>query len=1835
MALTPGLMLRSTSPATSDDSPQRGRRGRELQDETLTKDKAFRRYVAGVDRALGLFDATLQEWADYISFLSRLLKAFHTHPGGITLIPRKYLVAKRLAQCMHPSLPSGVHQKALEVCKFIFGLIGKDGLAEDLAVYLPGIASTLTFASISVRSLFLSLIEEYVLKLPTSALRPAVKALILALLPGLEEESSDEFEKTIQLLNRFKHTFGSVGLGQVFWQNLFLASITSPSRRQGVLVYLSRYLPKLSNAVPDSAASVNDEDSKSVEIAAVTIPEPGLLLRCFATGLADEQMLVQRGFLDLLVTHLPLHASLFRQHVLLDDLQLLMSAAVGVVLRRDMSLNRRLWSWFMGPEQKVKNESIPSSPDDTAPVDGRNSTVDPDMPSYYQTYGVQTLTQSLQSMIKLESRTPSTVSRPFRIGLSLMDQWEIGNSVINVVFLSLIRSLHAYQQIATSREEFGEVFRSANVFFDGVESTLIWSRMLGLVLADGKAKGDILHDLDLATFVISNFNVREEEMVVLHIPLVSLAMLENLSQVEEFKTSNASPVCDREVQCAMFHVLTRMIDMIPERAFTSKGSSSGTPTGTPTCAIKEMVKSFFDHNQDAAQASQLPIFPTMLGQHFLQLLTSMITKQMRFDTDGSDLSRSVQVLSLLLTKLPSYDGLGGSVLVRAIEERLALEAELPFAVVSSATALVTNFLVANPPNHIIQADDVLQIVPLLVRRLWTYLSFSSPQQHIETVQLLEDIQHLVWKEELVTSTILGLLVGADADLDESYHPNKEAFERFATLWSHSHKAAKALARSNGGALASRHGVRKGLTDDHQQQSTSGFSSMLSQAMISVLNVLRGPETEVYVVCRDWLQNLADLSRVFDTVIASIKKSLSSDTKDSASLDKIEAGSDLMDVLNQLVATQSRDQWVRFALQPGTTSNNHQSFKARASGTESVQTTVAKLCQEVIQKHELHGDQLTFRQILRLQRATLNLLRQLFSRSNNEPLIELQIDHLLVAQLGRSVVLEGRLLQSDLLDTLLILLTSKVNVRREREAKRDPSMEEERPEDRPKLSNTSISSRITLSTQQIDTSKLLEAPDDLLTCLLKGIANSSSRDVIHKWVQLVCESIYFYTSYIFNILMKMVETFCKQIELCFVGMKAQYEKESLVETNFETPLSHLLNGLDFVLARAHEQLLAEEDGLSTNNSPEPQQGFFGAMVSGSLSRQARNNTNNNRLTVILCFQDALNTCFNIWSWQSLNLDSSDTLASFQFASQKIRGRSRRILEHLLSAEPLESIEALAHIWVKAIAENDTIRTESLLGLVHTLEGSRPGITMPAIFNAIYSRTHPSVLVLSQKSTLSSNLTESDLVAFLSVYAQSLEDDVLEEIWKDCTTFLRDVLGNPMPHRQILIRLIHFIAILGGKMENTNFGEERKMRRELADLFIRLLTAIFTIKPQSSSREKTSVDFAGFGSDTVEQALDQNFAAVSALLEESDRLVPVITHMVSNIITPLFRSRQFPQIMTLTSLNLLLKISKIQNASKAWKKELTDSFNDPKFFSSPLSIVKDGWLQLLRQLAFIEKTLLPELLSRLNSPTAAGIMFGVGATAARLEADKKAQLNLRRICCIVLAVEYDTFATHLSMLQAKLEELFTASSISSPSSTTRTEIYMVIRALILKSSAGQMASFWPLLNTELRPAFSSIYDDNEDQTYNNYSLLQAAKLLDVLLLTNPEDFQPQEWLFVTDTVDAVYRPEDWHPTALIDEVAQAMMENAESNISTKPPLSATVMLAPPDENDHNSLRKPWLSGDQTRNITEAEIPEALLRPFFGQLSIHVYERTYSLSEPDMEACREDLLRDLFDERTLVGS
>ena len=51
------------------------------------------------------------------------------------VVPKKLTIGKRLAQCLHPALPSGVHRKALETYEIIFKIIGPKRLAKDLFLY--------------------------------------------------------------------------------------------------------------------------------------------------------------------------------------------------------------------------------------------------------------------------------------------------------------------------------------------------------------------------------------------------------------------------------------------------------------------------------------------------------------------------------------------------------------------------------------------------------------------------------------------------------------------------------------------------------------------------------------------------------------------------------------------------------------------------------------------------------------------------------------------------------------------------------------------------------------------------------------------------------------------------------------------------------------------------------------------------------------------------------------------------------------------------------------------------------------------------------------------------------------------------------------------------------------------------------------------------------------------------------------------------------------------------------------------------------------------------------------------------------------------------------------------------------------------------------------------------------------------------------------------------------------------------------------------------------------------------------------------------------------------
>ena len=373
-------------------------------------------------------------------------------------------------------------------------------------------------------------------------------------------------------------------------------------------------------------------------------------------------------------------------------------------------------------------------------------------------------------------------------------------------------------------------------------------------------------------------------------------------------------------------------------------------------------------------------------------------------------------------------------------------------------------------------------------------------------------------------------------------------------------------------------------------------------------------------------------------------------------------------------------------------------------------------------------------------------------------------------------------------------------------------------------------------------------------------------------------------------------------------------------------------------------------------------------------------------------------------------------------------------------------------------------------------------------------------------------------------------------------------------------------------------------------------------------------------------------LSKILVDSDRLTATTNTISNSVILPIFRARAFPENVNYRTLELVKGLSRIPEAAKPFKRDVGEALNDPMFFSTPLELARDGWLPILRWWVVVDKERIADLISRLPSPSTAGL-FGVGASSARLDADRKTQLNLRRIVLLILATARDTFAAQLSALQGKLVDLFNATAESSPSSRTRAEVYMVIRALLLRTSVVHLSSFWPSLNAELVDALSSAYppadiDASDDPPLPPLCLLHACKLLDTLIALGLDDFQLQEWLFIADTPDAVYRSATHYSVALADDLAEALdagVDDAAVVGSSGHPLSSD---AP------HGKRKPLLAAPFTRELAPEHILDRAVRPFLRQLSIQAFESTYGMQSIEEEACVQDLLADLFSESTTAS-
>lgn len=401
-----------------------------------------------------------------------------------------------------------MHQRSLEVYEEVFRIIGIEGLKRDLHLWSSGLFPFFQYAATASRPAVLALYDRYYLPLERDGLRPVTKALALAILPGLEEETGDFFEDVAKLLDRLAVAVDPSFLNQA----LFLAQMTNPSARVSIINYLSG---RLSTALLACKASIS-EPSSSPCLTRVIGPDGGLFIRGMAAALEDDNVLVRRGIFDLLVAVMPLGEFVAFADFSPQDRQMLVGSAVSVVLRKDLSLARRLYTWLLG-----------DSDDSSA------------QRAYFVKHGLDLVAESLTAEMTQTTTLGSTPgapsSRPFKVFIALLDKWEIGHPLSErIAYDAFVVLYRAHEHANPADVENIEVLTRS--LFDAVEPHILWSS----IYRAGRGK----RDQGLAVWLLSVCSSPDAEAMNVHLPLLLRASVLRYIDEDETDLSLASVIVE-------------------------------------------------------------------------------------------------------------------------------------------------------------------------------------------------------------------------------------------------------------------------------------------------------------------------------------------------------------------------------------------------------------------------------------------------------------------------------------------------------------------------------------------------------------------------------------------------------------------------------------------------------------------------------------------------------------------------------------------------------------------------------------------------------------------------------------------------------------------------------------------------------------------------------------------------------------------------------------------------------------------------------------------------------------------------------------------------------------------------------------------------------------------------------------------------------------------------------------------------------------------------------------------------------------------------------------------
>ncbi|KAK4703671.1 hypothetical protein P7C70_g2546, partial [Phenoliferia sp. Uapishka_3] len=1771
-----------------------------LDAKALAADPKYRKYSSLVEKTLQSFDQ-VNEWADFITFLgqlvfspkwraraealtrphlqptAKLLKCLQGYPTFL-VIPHKLTVAKRLSQCLNPALPTGVHQRALDVYTHILTTIGPIVLGIYERFYLP--------------------LQE--------SLRPATKAFILALLPGLEEETGEFFEKVAALLDRVSGTVSP----SFFFQNLWLVLVTAPNSRIPALNYLSRRLPKLESG-----------DDHEEGLTSIVGKDVGLMIRGFAAALEDSQILVQRGILDLLGSTLKIDSKAFKSTSMSDQI-LLMRAVTGVVLRRDLSLSRRLYTWLLGNSEDSETQV-----------------------AHLKEHGLALLREALKLEMDAQSSNLETLDRqrPFKIFISLLDKWEIGAPLTEVLVLDAFKALKGSLRPGDDHDE---LLMTGNMLFEIIDPFLMWKQIYGAVRDAVEGKGTI-ESIDLARFIVHTFRLHDEEVQKLHAPFVAFGILD---LIEVSTASSAFPSSSATLSSALSFTLDLLQEISPKYFEDPLPPTPSTPFSPPL------------ENGNTSTTEPPPFHLGLILSSGLYGATDMKTTSLP-ETDGRELltsgfgtaMRLVAICASSLLSDPPFEGTR-SVLLSTLSLLTALSSatqQSPSVLhlvwkpeewsdglikcLNGSKASKDNFGVHQGIVKGVLVMGALEtvrprlgknrrgLVEALASKLLEYLQPECAPCFVESVQLLWGVEALSDFRH-VESMISDRLSSPDPAV------RLPAFEAFGNLWR--------------------------FTEDAQLPGL-----VLRTPMFMMLDSLKAEDLSTRRAGEAWMRcSLKSYLRILDPLLftlldPAIKLHATALTVAGVNLpilfyrstfDQARVHHVLDDLLS--LARFGGQGFIRIAKGSFLKHTLDPAFRDRVRASElETQTYLDGLITILVRflRAEPEPELVTSLGPLNhhIHSVVAELLQVLLSRGEAEITGLKSIEAALTFRLFLCVHRSELDLQNKLLHVLHSVVHAVGGTSR-RHQKGSSELEQEVADAQPPdLTHDEMFVRV----------------------VSDAVSTQHNNAVIHHWIDFLLMTIPQFRRSLHTIVFPLVDCLVTRLRTLVLDFQRTYAAPSTPGPSSEATDAEytvLMNALErLLLIAVSEALAAAVDDESPRQAERVASeggggGLLGYMtgVLGSVEMEPSpvSEEFKTKQAALGRLRDAVNLLLFSWEVTS-SLEAAlgeDPVSSQTYFLGRVKIRARKALERIYKASPSDVLDDVAACWDKSRFSSNSDSASNVFAMLDILAPSPL-----TIVTMLCEKLGAKGAGFPDRHRSPFAPADDVAFAFFEAYLDRLDGASAVQVWSATLTFVREFLGNMSTSKPFIFACLRCFTTLSEKVSQTSALEDRRMRRDLQETFIRLVDTSCQVAGRAVEQggwprrmldanvgDTDSIMSAKAEVDDLEDekrpapAVTNQAAEITEFLArrvladfrrfliDADKTAAVCSSMVYYIVNPSFKTRSKTFDIEPAVFDLLTEMAKNPATLKSWKAPVSDAFSDNRFFNAPPSS-HEKWKPLVQALMASDKERLVELAGNVfsNNPNLR-TFSSVDSIPAKISTVSSANiftnreleslsraLSLRRLTYTIFTGDKNRFLNQLPVIQEKLVDLLR----SSVGDMVHAEVYLCLRVLFCRIGNHHLAGLWPVILTELLRLFESLVDKTVPNGSDLLQLvLSACKFLDLTLVLQTEEFQIHEWMFVTDTVDAIYPPEPWLPQAIMDRLGELLAgPDRVKGAPIDPAMSEWVSSKP-------RPRQPLLTIKRIDSITD-------LQPFFSNISLDAYESVYhSGGRVDWDAVETQLKTELFE-------